>query len=245
MKHFVCVALIVLALSQAVFAEENEPRLITVTGEAELRVVPDEVILTLGVETWNKDLKIAKSENDEKVKKIVGMARRHTREERHIQTDYISIEPRYRDQWEHQTFIGYFVRKSIVIILEDTSKFEEVLSNALDAGANYVHGVQFRTTELREYRDQARALAIKAAEEKANDLAKELGQSVGKPYTIREEQAGWWSWYNNWWGSRWAGSRMSQNVIQNVGGAPSTMESSIELGQINVNARVTVSFELE
>jgi len=43
-------------------ANESEPRLITVTGDAEVRVVPDEVILTLGVETWNKDLAVAKSQ---------------------------------------------------------------------------------------------------------------------------------------------------------------------------------------
>ena len=39
----------------------QEPRLITVTGDAEVRVVPDEVILTLGVETLDKDLGVAKT----------------------------------------------------------------------------------------------------------------------------------------------------------------------------------------
>ncbi|MGD9147624.1 MAG: hypothetical protein PVI80_18800, partial [Anaerolineae bacterium] len=33
-------------------AASGEPGLITVTGDAEVRVVPDEVILTLGIETW-------------------------------------------------------------------------------------------------------------------------------------------------------------------------------------------------
>lgn len=135
------------------------------------------------------------------------------------------------------------MRKSIVLTLRDASKFEDVLSSVLGAGANYVHGIQFRTSELRKHRDQARALAIKAAQEKANDLAKELGQKVGKPYKIQEEQSGWWSWYNTWWGSRWGGG-MAQNVMQNVAG-PSGAEGSIALGQINVNAKVTVSFELE
>lgn len=80
------------------FAEEQaEPRLITVTGDAEVRVVPDEVILTLGVETWNKDLNIAKKENDQRIRKIVALAKKHKIETKHIQTDYISIEPRYED----------------------------------------------------------------------------------------------------------------------------------------------------
>ncbi|MEJ2211004.1 MAG: SIMPL domain-containing protein [Anaerolineae bacterium] len=51
--------LAVLALggwTQEVPAASQAPRTVTVTGEAEVRVVPDEVILTLGVETWDKDL---------------------------------------------------------------------------------------------------------------------------------------------------------------------------------------------
>lgn len=92
---------------------------------------------------------------------------------------------------------------------------------------------------------QARSLAIKAAREKAKDLAKELGQTVGDPHTIQENRSGWWSGYNSWWGSRWSGG-MTQNVVQNVSGATAPGDDgSIALGQINVNATVTVGFELE
>jgi len=40
---------------------------------------------------------------------------------------------------------------------------------------------------------------------------------------------------------------MPQNVIQNVSGSGSSIDtdSTVALGQITVNARVTVSFELE
>ncbi|MEW6619193.1 MAG: SIMPL domain-containing protein [bacterium] len=233
---------LVLASSFSAFAEL---RLITVTGDAEVRVTPDEVILTLGVETCDKDIGVAKSQNDKRVKKLLAVAKKYKIESKHVQTDHISIEPRYSDDYEKRNFIGYFVRKTIVFTLKDIAKFEDLLSDVLEAGANYVHGVQFRTTKLRKYRDQARALAIKAAEQKANDLAKELGQKIGKPHMIQEDQVGWWCWYNAWWGSRWWRGGMAQNVIQNVGGAPSVAESSIALGQINVNAKVTVSFELE
>ena len=170
--------------------EQPERRLITVTGDAEVRVVPDEVILTLGVETWNKQLSIAKKENDQRTQKIIKIAKEHKIEEKHIQTDFLSIDPRYEDSYEHKKFIGYFVRKSIVITVRDISKFESILSDMLEKGANYVHGVQFRTTELRRHRDQARSLAIKAAREKAIALAKELRQRVGEPYKIQEHPSG-------------------------------------------------------
>ena len=223
---------------------KTEPGQITVTGDADVRVVPDEAILTLGVETWDEQLEVAKLQNDGRVKTVLELTHRYGIEPRHIQTDLISIEPRYHDNYEKDRLIGYFVRKTIVITLKDISKFEDLLTDILEADVNYVHGIQFRTTELRQYRDQARALAIKAAQEKATALAGELGQNIGRPQTIREEQAGWWSGYGTWWGSRWGGN-MAQNVIQEAGGNYPTEDKAIAPGQITVNARVTVTFQMD
>jgi uncharacterized protein len=219
------------------------PRLITVTGEAEVKVPPDEVILTLGVESSNQQLRLAKAGNDERVKQVIAAATALGVPAKDIQTEHISIEPRYRDSYEQRDFVGYFVRRTIVITLKDVAQFEDLLSNTLEAGANYAHGIEFRTTELRKYRDQARSLAIRAAREKGVALAEELDQRIGKPYSIREDQSGWWSPYNSWWGGR--GTSMTQNVIQDMGNAPAQIDGSLAPGQISVIARVTVSFELE
>jgi uncharacterized protein YggE len=221
-----------------------QPRTVTVTGEAEVRVVPDEVILTLGVETWDKDLGRAKGQNDTIVARVLALAGEHGVAPEHVQTDYVSIDPRYRNgYYEDRDFIGYFVRKNIVVTLRDLDKFEPLLGDALEAGVNYVHGVEFRTTELRQYRDEARALAVKAAREKAAALSGEVDQEIAAPLSIQEIQSGWWSSYNAWWGANW-GSGMSQNVIQEVGGAGSVADSTVAPGQIKVNARISATFEL-
>ncbi|HIE05695.1 MAG TPA: DUF541 domain-containing protein [bacterium (Candidatus Stahlbacteria)] len=223
---------------------EGEPRLVTVTGDAEVRVVPDEVIITLGVETFDQNLTVAKKKNDRSVKRIIGLADKYEIKKKYLQTSHISVVPDYDHYQGEAKLVGYFVRKTIVITLKDLSRFEGLLTDALKSGANYVHGIQFRTTKLRKHRDQARALAINAAREKAAALASELNQKIGKPYTINEEPTWWWSYYNSWWGRGW-GSRMSQNVVPNVGGSYQGESGTIALGQITVNARVRVSFELK
>jgi hypothetical protein len=239
--------ILILALSawtEQVPSGSAAPRTVTVTGEAEVRVVPDEVILTLGVETWDKDLGRAKEQNDRIVARVLALAGERGVPAEHVQTDYVSIDPRYKDgYYEERDFVGYFVRKNVVVTLRDLAEFEPLLSDALEAGVNYVHGVEFRTTELREHRDEARELAIKAAQEKAVALAGALGQDVSQPLAIQEEQAGWWSSYNAWWGGSW-GAGMSQNVIQELGGASYLADSTVAPGQIKVNARVSVTFEL-
>ncbi len=223
-------------------AESNEdPGLITVTGDAEVRVIPDEVLLTLGIETWNSDLGRAKQQNDSRTRQVLATAQRFGVESRHIQTDHISIQPVYED-YNQLDLEGYYVRKTIVITLKDLSKFEDLLAAEIEAGANHVHGIQFRTTELRQHRDKARSLAVQAAKEKAMAMAGELHQTIGQPRSLHENQVGWWSGYNSWWGHR--GGMMTQNVIQEVNGVTFS-EETIAPGQITVRAQVSASFELK
>ena len=98
-----------------------------------------------------------------------------------IQTDSIHVEMAY-DSHDGTVVDYYQVTKSVQVFLRDVSKFEPLLTGVLRAGANHIYDVQFSTSELRKYRDQARALAVKAAIEKANDLASAAGLKVaGKP----------------------------------------------------------------
>ncbi len=222
----------------------ENPRTITVTGDADVRVAPDEVIVTLGVETWNEDLAAAKSDNDSRVSRLLAMTKKLGIVSKYVQTEHISIEPVYDDYWYYkQNLKGYLVRKTVVITLNDISRFEDLLTGALEEGITNVHGIQFRTTDLRRYKDEARSLAINAAAEKAAALAGELGQEIGEPLSISENQSGWRSWYGSWWGSYGAGY-MAQNVIQNIGGAGFSEDGTIAPGQISVNAGVTVTFEM-
>lgn len=242
MKSHAMVLAVALSLVSLVgHAQSESQRTISVSGDAEVRVVPDEVILALGVETSNVDLEAAKAENDRLAGATIAVVKEHGVEDKHIQTGHISIEPRYEYEYERRNFLGYFVRKSVVVTLRDLDEFEPLLSDVLSAGTNYVHGVDFRTTQLRKHRDQARELALIAAKEKAEDMAGALGQKIGQPLTIDEGYVHWFSPYGAWWGAG-PGGRMAQNVMQESGGG--TADTPTMPGQIAVNANVRVTFAL-
>jgi uncharacterized protein YggE len=114
----------------------------------------------------------------------------------------------------------------------------------IESGVNYVQGIDFQTTELRKHRDEARALALKAAEEKAIAMAGELDQEIGEPITINEEYSNWWSGYSSWWGYG-MGSSQTQNVVQNSQGVQPDSENAVALGLISVNASVSIEFRLK
>lgn len=225
--------------------DRSDKRTIAVTGEAEVKVTPDEVIVVLGVETDNLDISLAKTDNDERVQRILAIAKEFGVPDKYVQTDRISVDPRYyTEHGGKRTFLGYWIYKTMTITLrgETIPAFDDILTNVLAAGANYVTDVEFRTTELRKYRDEARSMAVKAAHEKARDLAADLGHTVGEARSVREGKTGWYSWYN--YRGRSRNNYMSQNITQIYDDAGS-IEGAIALGKISVTASISVTFELQ
>src|SRR5688572_16221831 len=81
--------------AQETIVVPQHQRLVSVTGEAEVKVVPDEVLLTLGLETSSHDLAKAKLLNNDRVKGVMTIAREFKIDPRHVQVDFISIDPGY------------------------------------------------------------------------------------------------------------------------------------------------------
>src|SRR6185503_13310873 len=205
-------------------------RLITVTGEAEVNVPPNEVVYDLTVQTIHKDLRTAKNQTDDRLKKIIELTRKYKVLAKDVQTDYIKLEPRYRGNDESRLFIGYSVRKDLVFTLRDVTQAEELLSELIELGVSRLNGIRFQTSELRKYRDQARAMAIKAAQEKAIALTATIGQKIGKAYSISEDAPTY----------AYAQNRSISNFSGSAGEESSSEQSTIALGQISITARVTV-----
>lgn len=226
--------------------EDGRPK-ITVNGEAVVNVKPDKIVVTLGIETWDAEIMYAKQKNNDILKKAVAAIKESGIPEKEIQTDHLSIEPRYKSDHRQEDFMGYFVRNTFVVTLAETDKVEELVTKVLQAGVNYIHGVDFQTTEFNKYREQARELALKEAKEKAEKMAGVLGQSVGAPIQINENQgrSAWW-YYPGWSGWGYGTSQgILQNAIHNVEGRFGEVSDANAPGRISIRASVSVTFELK
>lgn len=242
MKKLLFLAVFVLASSVNTFPQNAiEPPLITVSGQGEVRVPPDEVVFTLGVESVDKDMLAAKKKTDDSVREVLAIARKNNVKAEDVQTSHISVQPKYNtDEMDFEQrrgvkreFVGYQVSKTVVVILRDLSRFDVLLSDVLKAGVTRLSNVAFRDSQLRKHRDQARAMAMKAAQEKANLMAREIGQSIGPAYSITEGFI-----------VPYATSNISQNVAGVAGRISDESESAIAPGSISVTAHVTVRFRL-
>jgi len=160
-----------------------------------------------------------------------------------IATDLYLIEPVYQD-YDALVIKGYRINNIVAVTLRDVKHTSTILAAALEAGANQVVNVEFYTSELRKYRDQARELAVKAAKEKAQALARAAGAEAGCVLNINENSS---SYYNGWWDGR-GQNVWTQNTVQNAVPSGSVGDSAgdepISLGQISVKAEVSATFGL-
>jgi uncharacterized protein YggE len=223
----------------------NSGRSIQVSGTAVVNVTPDRVLIQLGVQSNATTPQKVEIVNSATINRVIHALKAQGIEEKEIVTDWYVIEPIYED-FSSLYIKGYRINNIVAITLRDISKVNTVIIAALNAGANQVVNVEFYLSNLRKYRDQAREMAMKAAQEKAQDLASAAGAETGCVMNINENS---WSYYNGGWYSQ-NRDLWTQNTMQNItpaGGETGALTEAgpVNLGQISVRAEVSASFSLE
>lgn len=227
------------------------PRTISTSATFAVEVPPNQVLILMGVKTSHADLSNAKSQNDERTRSILATAKAAGVASERVQTGTISITPKYpENRDEYGKVLAYVVERKVVIDLRDMSKFENLISECLKDGANYIYNIEFRTTDLKKHRMLARKEAAKAAREKADVLAVELATTVGKVRTITEYSPDSLSSYSY---SRYGGAgpmvQMASNASVSMGGGDSSDASdggtTMSPGHLSIRSTVTVVFDLQ
>ena len=242
------------------FDQDVRPK-ISVSGNAEIRVEPDEAVLTFSVDSREEKLDAAVSDNDAKIKAVLEYLAASKVESKHIRTQVISIRPIFEpvDSWRKGANfqvpqaptaspfnapmaaplpgnkkpkikpIGFAARRQLSITIKDLTAFETIYRGLIERGVNDVGGIEFRTTQLRKHRDEARLKAVRAAREKAEAMANELGAKLDSVHSINEGSS-----------PRWQPSLQNSISISNAPGSSGTLAA----GMIEIRANVSVVFIL-
>ena len=207
------------------------------SGDAILRIQPDQVVLSLGIESRGKDLILTKKENHDRLSASLKYCQDNGIPDKYIQTDYIRIKPHY----EYSSSVNidfYSVSQSFSIIIDDLTKYEQFLTDLLSLGINKVNNIEFRTTQLKENRYKVRKMAIEAAKEKAKFLSNEIGIELGQIINIGESTQ---NPVNSFSRSNYA--NVSQNVYQyDTGGIE---DSTLAIGMLSLKANATLTYEIK
>lgn len=222
-------------------------RNIHVSGTAVVNVLPDRALIQLGVQSNGRTPKEVQARNATTISKVIKAVSDLGVEAKDISTDRYIIQPVYIP-YDSLNIDGYRIFNIVSITMREVDKSSDAIAAAFQAGANEVVNVEFYTSELRKYRDQAREMAMKAASEKADALSQAVGASTDCVLNISENS---WSYFNgrNWWGGGNNQNLWTQNAVQNVapagGETPSDDDNPVSAGYISIRAEVDVTFALK
>ncbi|MBQ2314542.1 MAG: SIMPL domain-containing protein [Treponema sp.] len=208
---------------------QNQPRTITVTGSGTVKIPSNKANIKLSVITRNNDVVEATKENAEKMAAVKKAIREAGVPFADITTSNYAIMQ--EDSYQNGRTIvqgQYVVSNQVNVTMSNVSNAGAVIDAAVRAGANQLSSLSYTAEENDDSVKQARLLAIKQAEEKANTLVTASGATLGKVLSIVEE--------------RYPDAFMANAGLRNA--VDDGQQSEITGGDYLITVSVTASYEI-
>src|SRR3989344_6020349 len=156
------------------------------SGEGKVLVKPDIAVVNIGVIKEDADLGKVQQNTAEIMGQLAKFLKENKVDEKDIKTTSYSISPRYDYKEGEQKLRGYEVFQNLEVKIRELGKVGAILSGAAARGANQVGSLTFSVDDPKKAKEEARAMAIKEAKEKADNLSKNLGVSLKKIVSYSE-----------------------------------------------------------
>ncbi len=207
-----------------------EVRTFSVSGEGKEIVVPNIAEIRIGVISEGKDLTALQKENSEKMNRIISFLKEKGIDEKNIQTENYLVSPKYDYSKSPYRIVGYTINQELKVKVRDLSKIGEILSEAVNYGANNVSGPNFTVDDKEVYLEKAREKAIKNAKKKAEKIAKVAGFKLGKIVSIIESSPF---------------ETIPVMLKESGAGGPLISQPQIEAGSQEIKVQVTITYEIK
>lgn len=162
---------------------------IVVTGTGNAYGTPDVASVQIGVQSRNTDPKAAVADNTQRANALLDALKALGIEAKDLQTSNFSVMA----QQDYDPASGqprgtytYVVDNTLTVTVRDLGQLGDVLSQAVEAGANTIYGVSFSVSDPAQLEAEARAQAMADAKARAEALAQAAGVALGGPITISE-----------------------------------------------------------
>ena len=234
MKLKSCPLFLVISLSVLAFScgqklpEEKTLRTITVSGNSQVKTVPDFVNITFSVKTIDRSVTAATENNALYTNNALSALKEAGINSNDISTnDYRISQPTYGD------YAGrYIVQNSITVQVRNPDNAGKVIDSAIGpTKANGIDEYYYTIKDNDEVLRQARSNAVQNAYETANLYASVSGCKVGKVISIYE--------YDGYYSSSPAGMRATPPVYADLAVTQTPINANM-----CVSAKVDITYEL-
>lgn len=226
------ILLLVFTMTGTLYAEGVHH--LDVTGSATLYYPADQFSLTIGVVTNDKNADIAISSNAEKMLEVKTAIQKVGIKDSEQQTgDFTTLPlymPRPKDppvDWT-PTIIGYEVRNTLAIKIDNLTIIGKLINAAANAGANLIEDMVFSLRSIEEYQAEAIKTAVKQARVYAEAAAAGAGVALGNITQININPIL----------HAYRASKANAYAARSV-------ETPITAGNIEISANVSVTYEIK
>lgn len=230
-KNFFLTAIAVVLFVVAYAQEGQNIPQITVSGEGKVTVVPDQVLILVAVETKGVQAAEVKKQNDENVARVIKEIKSFKLPKEDVQTQRVNLSPQYDYQKKKYS---YQASQSIKILLKDLTQYELLMQQLIEAGINYIAGIEFKSSKIEELKSAARIKAMADAKRKADDYTSNLNQKVGKALNISDQSQVFYPQ-----------NIRSKTMSLGSESANAEPEQTLAVGEIEILANVQVTFQLD
>lgn len=218
--------------------QKNEDRF-SVSGSGTVYAKADIANLTVGLKTDTKKTAAEATKNStDKMNEIVKAVKDLGVEEKDIKTTNYLLNPVYN--WTEKTgqqLVGYEVSQNVTLKIRNLEKIGDIIAKTTEKGANQIGGISFTIDDEYQLRNEARALAIEKAKEKAQLIASESGMKLGEIKNVFEtSQPVYDLMYSN------VRKEASSVVMDQAAGGAAP---SIESGQNEIKVEVSLTYEVK
>ena len=175
-------------IASEVLSSSATDRTIHVTGSGSVTGEPDIATLDIGVSVERETVAEAREEAASAMTALINSLQANDVAKKDIKTENFSIYPQYDYTDDGRVLRGYRVNNTVRAKVRDLATLSDVIDGAAGAGGDsiVINSIQFMIDDTTPLQTQARSLAVKDAEAKAQTLAKASGVRLGEPITITE-----------------------------------------------------------
>jgi hypothetical protein len=167
--------------------QEAPVEMISVTGTGKVKLSPDRIRFSVGVETTAPTPSEALAENNGKVERVIAALKKAGAKSEEIQTSNFSIHPQFEYvENRRPRIVGYQVVNNVTVTREATADAGRMLQAAVDAGVNQASGLNFFVADETRARHEGLRKAFADARAKAETLAGAAGRTLGRAVAITE-----------------------------------------------------------
>lgn len=231
----IIVALLVIGIlvGYSIFNKKGTEKTVTVNGNSQMTVAPDQVVVNLLIQTKNMQADKAKNENAIISDKVISGLVRIGIDRESIETENYNIYPEYDWSSGTQKLLGYVTSNYIKIKTDKFDKVGKIVDVAVDNGAlvNYIN-FELSNAKSNEYKAKVLAEASKDAKTKAEAIAEGLGRKVGGLVSVST---------SDYYYTPYPLYRMEAGEGVNV----KTVATDIQPKSLDITASVTVVYEIK